>query len=321
MPEIYARDLDLNLLRVFAVVAEEGSITRAAARLYLTQPAVSAAMRRLTSFVGTELLARQGRGIILTSRGAELLAVARAHLPPLVAAATATPAFDPQASTATIRIGLTDSVEAVLLPGFCALLRSEAPRMKLVVCPIQFRSVEEALLTGKIELAVTVADQLSRAILRQPLPLGSESALAFVCLYDSRFARFPARISEKEYFAREHVIVSYAGDLRGVVEDLLGRAREVRVSVPGFEYVGRVVEGSPLLATVPGLCAPPILRAFPRLRSAALPFAIAQQSLDLLWSRVTDADSVARFVRSLVLRAARSVASRSPDGAARSRRS
>ena len=45
MSDSYGRDLDLNLLRVFAVVAEEGSITRAASRLYVTQPAVSASMR------------------------------------------------------------------------------------------------------------------------------------------------------------------------------------------------------------------------------------------------------------------------------------
>ena len=79
----YAKDLDLNLLRVFAVVAEEGSITRAASRLYVTQPAVSASMRRLASFVGAELLTRQGRGLVLTHRGADLLASTRAHLGPL----------------------------------------------------------------------------------------------------------------------------------------------------------------------------------------------------------------------------------------------
>ncbi|MDB4931514.1 MAG: Transcriptional regulator, LysR family protein, partial [Myxococcaceae bacterium] len=76
MNALYERDLDLNLLRVFAVVAAEGSVTRAAARLYLTQPAVSAALRRLATFVGAELFARQGRGLALTARGTALLAAA-----------------------------------------------------------------------------------------------------------------------------------------------------------------------------------------------------------------------------------------------------
>ena len=68
MQENYGRDLDLNLLRVFAVVAEAGSVTAAASRLYLTQPAVSAALRRLTTAVGAPLFVRQGRGLALTSR-------------------------------------------------------------------------------------------------------------------------------------------------------------------------------------------------------------------------------------------------------------
>src|SRR5581483_9151025 len=97
----YARDLDLNLLRVFVVVAEERSITRAAARLYVTQPAVSAAMRRLSTFVGSDLFARQGRGLVLTTRGADLFAKARAHLEPLVAATSEAP-FDPKTSNATV---------------------------------------------------------------------------------------------------------------------------------------------------------------------------------------------------------------------------
>jgi len=52
MPKVYGRDLDLNLLRVFAVVAESGSVTEAANRLYMTQPAVSAALRRLAAATG-----------------------------------------------------------------------------------------------------------------------------------------------------------------------------------------------------------------------------------------------------------------------------
>src|SRR4051812_44382894 len=103
--DIYARDLDLNLLRVFALVAEEGSLTRAASRLYVTQPAVSASIRRLTTYIGAELLTRQGHGVVLTTRGTELLSAAHAYLQPLIAAATAVPSFDPRVSTATIRIG------------------------------------------------------------------------------------------------------------------------------------------------------------------------------------------------------------------------
>src|SRR4029079_11162655 len=69
MHENYGRDLDLNLLRVCVVVADAGSVTGAASRLYLTQPAVSAALKRLQRAVGAPLLARRGRGLALTERG------------------------------------------------------------------------------------------------------------------------------------------------------------------------------------------------------------------------------------------------------------
>src|SRR5215469_6519391 len=98
MPSAYGRDLDLNLLRVFALVAETGSVTVAASRLYLTQPAVSAALRRLTTVIGAPLFVRSGRGLVLTSRGARLRDGLKPHLQKLVDAALAPPTFDPATS-------------------------------------------------------------------------------------------------------------------------------------------------------------------------------------------------------------------------------
>src|SRR5688572_23248814 len=132
MNENYARDLDLNLLRVFAVVAESGSVTQAAARLYLTQPAVSAALRRLTTAVGAPLFVRQGRGLVLTQRGEQLLARARLHLAALVDAALAPAAFDPRTSERTLRLGLADAAEMWLLPELLRVFEREAPRLRVI---------------------------------------------------------------------------------------------------------------------------------------------------------------------------------------------
>ena len=98
MPSAYGRDLDLNLLRVFAVVAETGSVTVAASRLYLTQPAVSAAIRRLTVVVGAPLFARSGRGLVLTSRGQRLRDGLQPHLQRIIDAALDPPTFDARTS-------------------------------------------------------------------------------------------------------------------------------------------------------------------------------------------------------------------------------
>ncbi|HTJ44596.1 MAG TPA: LysR family transcriptional regulator, partial [Kofleriaceae bacterium] len=231
MRENYGRDLDLNLLRVFAVVADAGSVTGAAERLYLTQPAVSAALRRLQDAVGAKLFARRGRGLALTDRGARLRAELQPHLTALVEAALAPGPFDPMTSDRTIRIGLSDMREVTLLPPLVRALADRAPRMRLVAVPIQFRTVGPALAAGAIELAITVAGELPAGVQRKPLYSGT-----FVCLYDPRFGRAPR--GSRAYFARDHVIVSYNGDLRGIVEDAHATPRRVRCTVASFAHVG-----------------------------------------------------------------------------------
>jgi LysR family transcriptional activator of mexEF-oprN operon len=238
---------------------------------------------------------RQGRGLALTSRGADLVAVARAHLGPLVAAVTHEPVFDARTSAATVRIGLSDAMEGWLLPPLLARVRKEAPSMQLVVLPVQFRSVEETLVSGKVDLAVTVADDLPPSILRKDLRHGG-----FVVLHDPRHSKIRASLRERDYFAGEHVIVSYAGDVRGVVEDALGKARKVKVSLSSFAYVADVVQGTSLLATVPRIIAEHVLRTHPKLRTCPLPFALPGSSMELLWSKVKDEDGPSRFVRELV---------------------
>ncbi|HWO23855.1 MAG TPA: LysR family transcriptional regulator [Kofleriaceae bacterium] len=303
MTRSYGRDLDLNLLRVFAVVAETGSVTQAATRLYLTQPAVSAALRRLTVAVGAPLFVRQGRGLRLGSRGARLHAAIRPHLQALVDAALSPTDFDPKTSERTLRIGMSDATEVWLLPALLGVLGAEAPRMRVVALPVQFRTVGDALASGGLDAAITVADELPAGISRRAIHRGG-----FVCLFDPRRVRAGRRISEARYFAHEHVVVSYNGDLRGIVEDVLRRARRVRCAVSTFANVGAIVDGSALLATVPSIVARQILRVRPHLRVAALPFTLPGSPLELLWPAAAEDDEACAFIRACIVRVAGEVA-------------
>ncbi|HZS39289.1 MAG TPA: LysR family transcriptional regulator [Polyangia bacterium] len=305
MNDIYGTRLDLNLLRVFLVVADRGSVTAAASQLYLTQPAVSAALRRLTDAVGAPLLARQGRGVALTSRGTRLAAAARPHVAALVEAALAPAHFEPATSERTVRLGLSDAGEAWLLPALLRTLAREAPRMRLIVQPVQFRTVAEALASRRLDAAVTVADELPSSIRRRALFDDT-----FVCLFDPRHVRLPPRPSERDYFAREHVIVSYNGDLRGIVEDLVGKARSVRCSVASFHNLGPIVDGSALVATVPALVAEEIRRTRPHLRTARPPFRFEGVPMELLWPAVDDDDAAGGFVRERIVEIAGARAAR-----------
>jgi LysR family transcriptional activator of mexEF-oprN operon len=295
MNQDYGRNLDLNLLRVFLTVAERGSVTAAAAQLYLTQPAVSAALGRLTAAVGVPLFARQGRGLVLTSRGGRLLAAVRPHLAALLEAALAPAVFTPASSERTLRLGLSDDVEPWLLPGLLRTLSRKAPQMRLVVTSLQFRTVAEVLAGRRVDAAVTVADDLPASVRRQTLVAAGD----FVCLYDPSQVRLPRRLTEPAYFQHDHVVVSYNGDLRGIVEDLLGKTRRARCSVPSFHSVGGIVDGTALLATVPALVAAQIRRVRPHLRTAVLPFNLGGGgvALELLWPSADDDDEAGRFLR------------------------
>jgi LysR family transcriptional regulator, mexEF-oprN operon transcriptional activator len=295
--QTYARDFDLNLLRVFVVVAELGSVTQAAAQLYLTQPAVSAALRRLHAAIGAPVFARDGRGLTLTKRGEQLLEQAKPHLSALLSAALSPPSFDPMTSERTIRLGLSDAFEGWLLPRLLQTLASEAPNMRVIALPIQFRTVASALALRSVELAITVADELPTNLCRLPLFTGG-----FVCLFDPRHVRVKGAFRERDYFGHEHVIVSYNGDLRGVIEDTLKKQRNVRCSVSSFGHVGAVVDGSPLLATVPEVVAEEIRLTRPHLRTAKLPLRFAGSATELIWPLSLDDDDALRFVRESIVK-------------------
>ncbi|MEZ4365520.1 MAG: hypothetical protein R2939_04425 [Kofleriaceae bacterium] len=128
-------------------------------------------------------------------------------------------------------------------------------------------------------------------IRRQPLYTGG-----FVALFDPRRLRL-GPLTVAAYFAASHVVVSYNGDLRGIVEDVLGRPRTIRCSVPDFANLGAIVEGSALLATVPAMVAEQIRATRPRLRVAPLPFTLRGAPVELLWPAATDDDAAGQFIR------------------------
>jgi LysR family transcriptional activator of mexEF-oprN operon len=291
----YGRDLDLNLLRTFVVVAETGSVTEAASRLYLTQPAVSAALRRLTNSVGAPVLARSGRGVTLTARGQRLLNAARPHLEALVHAALAPAVFDPTTSERTVRLGMSDAAESWLLPPLVRALSASAPMLRLVGTPVQFRTVAAALAHGNVDIAISVADELPASVARKALFSGG-----FVCLFDPRHARL-GKLTLARYLEHFHVVVSYNADLRGVVEDLLGIERKVRVAIPSFHSVGAVIDGTDLLATVPAMVAEEQRASRPHLATRRLPFELAGAAMEMLWPRATDDDDALSFVRGHVV--------------------
>ena len=190
------------------------------------------------------------------------------------------------------------------MPPLLRVLEREAPGIRIVAVPVQFRTVAAELTSG-LAAAITVADELPATIRRERLFYGG-----FTCLYDPRHAKVRKRtLSEAEYFAHDHVIVSYNGDLRGIVEDLVGKNRKVRCSVSSFANIGAIVDGTAMLATIPELVAVKILAARPHLKTKPLPptMKIEGSHAELLWPAVTDDDEPCKFVRAKIREIARTV--------------
>ncbi len=161
------------------------------------------------------------------------------------------------------------------------------------------RTVAAALAAG-LDAAVTVADDLPPAVRREPLVRG-----AHVCLFDLRHVHLRRTPTMEDYFSHVHVIVSYNGDLRGVVEDLLRRTRTIRCSVSTFANLGAILDGSKLVATVPDLVARQIMRVYPWLETRPVPFLLAGAPTELLWPATTDDDEVGVWAREKIRAIAR----------------
>src|SRR5258708_30575590 len=124
-------NFDLNLLRVFDAMMAERNVTRAAQRVFLSQPAVSHALARLRKEIGDPLFVRAGREMTPTARATELGPAVHTMLDQLALAVGKT-RFDPRTSAAVFRIGVVDVREYLLAPMFAKLMREEASSIRFL---------------------------------------------------------------------------------------------------------------------------------------------------------------------------------------------
>jgi DNA-binding transcriptional LysR family regulator len=134
MSDIDHLDLDGHALRLLLTVHEEGSITRAAQRLGLTQSAVSHGLDRLRAIVGDPLFVKSGRGIVATDQAGQLARRARTLLEDLRAFSLAA-GFEPARLATQFTVAANDLQRDLLLPAWLRRLRAEAPQVSLRVIP------------------------------------------------------------------------------------------------------------------------------------------------------------------------------------------
>ena len=176
------RTLDLNLLRVFDVVMAERNHTRAAARLSITQPAVSNALKRLKESVGEDLFIRISTGVKPTRRAEALWPEVRDALGHL-RAALSPGEFNPQTDAASFRIAMADATAALFMPPLVSHIEKGRTLTDLRVLPLITRDPSDMLARGDADLAIGYFPETISALTSQ----GNDSPLRHARLHDSAY--------------------------------------------------------------------------------------------------------------------------------------
>ena len=143
--------VDLNLLKALDALIETRSVTRAAGRLGLSQPAVSGMLARLREVFGDPLFLRAQRGLLPTPR-TEALAVPLKRMLAKAEALLQPATFDPATAQGTLRIAATDYAQAALVLPLLAVLRREAPGLRIAVQPVDARAFPAQMEAGGLDL-------------------------------------------------------------------------------------------------------------------------------------------------------------------------
>ncbi|MEH6437734.1 LysR substrate-binding domain-containing protein [Massilia sp. DD77] len=245
------RRLDLNLLVAFDALAAEASVTRAAARLHIGQPAMSHALARLRDIFADEILYREGPGMALTERARALAPRIRQLLLDAHAVAFTETEFDPAKVHAQFRLSLTDPLEALLLPALMARLRPLAPGLSLSVQAIPAWQQLEQLDGGQIQLAVGHFPHV-RTVHQQTVLYTAH----YACVFNPALVSLPGSFGLRDLAALPHIHTSYTGDAPGMVDlafQALGLKREIVVHAATPLSIPFVVKESPLVAVLPDI--------------------------------------------------------------------
>lgn len=288
---------DLNLLPVLYELLRTHSVTRTAHTLGLTQSAVSNGLKRLRSHYDDELLVRQGRTLVPTSRALALRPLVMTAVPHALEALRAEAEFNPTSVVGCVRIATSDHVDAVLLEPFLRLVGETAPRLEVTVEPFT-RTANERLLANELDLLIAprsnvTSHVVATRILEEP----------YAVVMRNGHPHTKTKLTVREYAALDHVLVTPAGSRRSLIDTALSALkleRRVYRQSAYFAYALLLVAESDLVATVPQS----ILDRYGSLldlRAVPLPLKIPPACIDLCWTRASHRDPLNRWVRNQLL--------------------
>lgn len=299
--------IDLNLLVYLDVLLRERSVTKAANRLSITQPAMSNGLRRLRELFEDPILVRTSEGMTPTTRAEQLKPVIREVLSKLEAAVQPQTEFVPEQSNRTFRIMASDYAESTLLMALVGELQSVAPNITLdLITPsdVTFHDVEQ----GKVDMAINRFEELPMSFHQKVIWYDTFSCV--VNRHDPVLQQFDL----ENYLQRQHIWVSKTGFGVGVgvnpneIQKLgwvdaeltkQGAKRDIRVFTRHYHVAIQLARQQKLIATLPTKVAA-LYRGDPDIEIKDPPFDIPPIALKMAWSPLLQQDAGHVWLRRLI---------------------
>lgn len=289
------RSLDLNLLLVFDAIYGERSISRAAAKLHLSQPTVSNALARLRERLQDPLFERSAQGMLPTPRARKLAEPIRQALNTLEHGLRDDEEFDFARSEREFVIAVEDYGESVILPGFIRWLADVAPNLRMRIRAESSAQLAVELREGTVDLALDYFT-LPDASYRHACVL-TETLLS---LSRRDHPLLGERMNLEQYLALRHVMLAAPANARPMIDLALakrGLQRRIAMRVPHFISMPLMVLASDMICTLPRRMATLYADHF-KLRAHAVPLRMPQFPVYLIWHQRLDADAGHQWFRS-----------------------
>lgn len=291
--------LDLNLAVIFVAIWQERSVTKAAARLALSQAATSAALARLREACGDPLFVRMRGGMAPTPRAQAMADRLEAGIAGLWEVLTEQRSFAPSHSSRRFSVGMSDDFEIALGPHLARIVQQAGAQLSVMFRQTNRHTVEQMLNDREIELAI-----VSGTIRRAWIAHEQIGASGYACVMDAKAVRAPLPLSLNDYLAIPHLLVSYSGRT-GIVDTALRaleRERHVYAALTHFSAVPAFLANTRAVVTLPAHAAAALARVS-RLSTCAVPLDLGSYPVQLLWRRDSDGESAIGWLREQVKQA------------------
>lgn len=227
--------MELRSIQYFVQIADEGSITRTAGKLGVAQPALTRHVKQLEAELGTQLLLRLPRGVRLTTSGRDFLEHARRIILE-VARAKEHVRGNAKIPRGRVVIGTSPTLAPLLLPGCIARARVQCPTVTLKVMEGFSPQLLDALLTGRLDLAIMTNPPRSPALVLTPL---ISEPLLVISPPSARGTTRPLSLAE---LSRTPMVITMG--LRNVIDEQLanfGSALKVEAEIDSIEAIRRIL--------------------------------------------------------------------------------